>query len=64
MFDRAYVKELENIIMDELLPMYIIGCRSAGRNPMTNAVLDKLMKARILRKEIPYLLNKDFSKTD
>jgi hypothetical protein len=61
MFDRSYVLELENLIMDELLPMYIAGCRSTGRTPNTSEILKKLTQARSRRSEYPALLDKDFS---
>ena len=62
MYDRAYVKQLENIIMDDLLPMYIMGCRSVGINPNTNIIVSKLIDARKLKEEIPALLNAEFGK--
>ncbi len=56
MYDRKYVKLLEDLIMDDLLPMYIIGCRASGVDPKSNLILDKLMKARNEQKEIPWIL--------
>ncbi len=56
MYDRKYVLELENLVMDELIPMYIIGCRSVGRKPLVHSILDKLMKARGERREMPWIL--------
>jgi hypothetical protein len=56
MYSRKYVKELENIIMDDLLPMYIVGCRSVGIDPRANAILRKLLESKNLEKEIPWLL--------
>ncbi len=58
MFDREYVTALEDIIMDELLPMYIVGCRSVGRDPKSNQILEKLMNARMSRRETPWILKK------
>lgn len=58
MYDRAYIKALEDLIMDELMPMYIVGCRASGRDPKSSEVLQKLMAAKKLQKEIPYLLDK------
>lgn len=55
-YDRAYVLALENIIMDDLLPMYIIGCRSVGIDPKSNLVLKKLMDAKMEQREIPWIL--------
>jgi hypothetical protein len=56
MYGREYIKSLEDLIMDELLPMYIIGCRSSGRDPKVNEVLKKLMENKKLKKEMPWLL--------
>ena len=56
MFDRSYVKELEDLIMDELLPMYLAGCRSSGRTANMNDILVRLMRAKTARKETPWLL--------
>ena len=61
MFDRAYVLALENLIMDDLLPMYLIGCRSAGVDPKMSSILKKLMESKALRREYPALLDKSFS---
>ena len=59
MYDRKYVGLLEDLIMDELIPMYIIGCRSIGKKPMVNSILDKLMKARGERRDTPWILKKE-----
>ncbi len=59
MYDRKYVLELENLVMDELIPMYIVGCRSVGRSPGTGEILAKLMKARGERRETPWILKKN-----
>ena len=61
-YNKKYIKELEDIIMDELLPMYLVGCRSSGIKPNTNKILSKLLEARSLKEEVPALLDKDFSK--
>ena len=58
-YNHAYLEELEDCIMDDLLPMYIIGCRSVGVDPRTNVVLDRLMQAKKLKEEVPFLLRKD-----
>ncbi len=58
-YDATYVKKLEDIIMDELLPMYILGCQSQGTQPKQNEILVKLMEARrTSRKQTCYLLSK------
>lgn len=59
MYDRNYVAALEDIIMDDLLPMYIVGCRSCGVDPKSNQILAKLMEARNKQKEMPWLLKKN-----
>jgi hypothetical protein len=51
-----YEIELENIIMDDLIPMYLIGCRSSGIDPKLNTLLKKLIEARGLQREICFLL--------
>jgi hypothetical protein len=55
---RAYIKELEDIISDVLLPGYIENCRSKGVPPKTPKILSRLTKARKLLKEVPMLLRK------
>jgi hypothetical protein len=55
---RAYIKELEDIISDVLLPGYIENCRSKGIPPKTNKILTRLTQARKLLKEVPMLLRK------
>ncbi len=57
-YNGDYIKELENCIMDELIPMYIIGCRSSGRDPNVNPILKRLLEARELKQQIPKLLQK------
>lgn len=61
----AYSRELENIIMDELLPMYLVGCRSSGSVNKQNSILVSLMEARRARgKEICALLRPNHAKTN
>jgi hypothetical protein len=60
-YNTEYLMALENCIMDDLLPMYIVGCRSVGRDPGSNAILKKLLDARTLRGETPFLLKKPIS---
>ena len=60
-YNNKYVAELENLIMDELLPMYLVGCRSSGVTPSTSRILQKLLTAQRLKEEVPALLDKDFS---
>ncbi len=57
-YNREYINELENCIMDELIPMYIVGCRASGRDPNVNPILKRLLEARELKQQIPILLQK------
>ncbi len=57
-YDSKYLAALENCIMDDLLPMYLVGCRSVGKDPAQNAILRKLLEAKTLRGDIPFLLKK------
>lgn len=57
-YNREYINELENCIMDELIPMYIVGCRASGRDPNVNPILKRLLEARELKQQIPKLLQK------
>ena len=43
---KAYSKALEDLIMDQLLPMYLIGCRSSGKPSDQNQILKDLLEAR------------------
>lgn len=51
-----YIKELEDIISDLLLPGYIENCRSKGLTPNTSKILVRLTQAQKLKKELPMLL--------
>lgn len=53
-----YIKELEDLIMDELIPMYLVGCRSSGRDPKLNLIQKKLLELRSGIVELPALLKK------
>lgn len=57
-YNTAYLEALENCIMDDLLPMYLVGCRSVGREPAQNEILKKLLDARTLKTHVPWLLKK------
>ncbi len=59
MYDRKYVLELERIIMDELMPMYLTGCRVCGVDPKSNQIVASLLAAKELQNETPYLLKND-----
>lgn len=58
-YDKDYVRELENLIMDTLLPSYIEFCRSKGIDPKSHLILRRLLGAKKLRKEVPILLRKE-----
>ncbi len=55
-YTSQYVKQLEDLIMDKLLPGYIENCRNSGIDPKTNQIISDLMKIRRSKREIPYLL--------
>lgn len=57
-YNSDYINELENCIMDELIPMYIVGCRASGKDPNMNPILKRLLEARELKQQIPKLLQK------
>lgn len=41
---RKYIRELEDLIMDVLLPAYISHCRDRGIDPKSSQILAKLLK--------------------
>lgn len=43
---KAYSKALEELIMDQLLPMYLVGCASSGISSDQNKILKDLLEAR------------------
>lgn len=43
---KKYAEELELLIMDKLLPMYLVGCRSSGVRSEQNEILKKLLETR------------------
>jgi hypothetical protein len=53
-----YIKELEDLIGDELLPMYLVGCRAVGKPARTTEILKKLLVLKKLDKPIAALLRK------
>lgn len=59
MYDRKYVLRLETLIMDELMPMYLVGCRVSGVNPRQNEIIAKLMDAMNAKEETPWLLKNE-----
>lgn len=61
-YNAEYIAELEDLIMDELLPMYLIGCRASGVDPKMNKMLSRLTSARSLKQQVPALLIKGFDK--
>lgn len=53
-----YVKELEDLIMDKLLPGYIENCRTKGIDPKIQEISSHLLKVKKLYKPLPALLRK------
>lgn len=51
-----YIKELEDLISDKLLPAYIENCRTKGTDPRISTILSKLLAAQKLKKEVPMIL--------
>ena len=43
---KKYAEDLEQLIMDKLLPMYLVGCRSSGVRPDQTEILKKLLEVR------------------
>lgn len=56
MYDRKYVAALEDLIMDELLPMYLVGCRVTGIDPKSQQVMARLLEAKGQQLETPMLM--------
>lgn len=54
---KKYIQELEDLIMDVLLPSHIQYCRNMGIDPRTNDILSKLMEIRKNKRKLPYLLD-------
>ena len=57
----SYIDALENLIQDVLLPGYIVGCRSVGRDPRVNDIITRLMECRRLKREVCVLLDPSHS---
>ena len=55
-YNAKYVKELEDLVQDILLPSHIMWCRSVGRDPETNDILKRMINAKALQDNIPFLL--------
>lgn len=58
-YNQKYMRELEDLITDELFPMYIIGCRATGIDPRANEIIARLMDIKGYKEEVPYLLRMD-----
>ena len=56
MSNREYVKQLEDLISDELLPAYVESQRRRGLNPNASPIISKLLKIMKSKREIPVLL--------
>ena len=59
-----YEKELENLIFEELLPLYLVGCRVQGVRPQTNEIIKKLMELKRNKTVLPAILDKNFGVLD
>lgn len=59
---KKYIKELEDLIMDVLLPSHIQYCRNMGIDPKVNTILKKLMEIRKSRRgNVAALLDPEFN---
>jgi hypothetical protein len=56
MSNAKYIKELEDLITEELLPAYIESQRRRGLNPNASPIITKLINIMKLKREIPILL--------
>lgn len=56
MDNRQYIKQLEDLITDELLPAYIESQRRRGLNPNASPIISKLISIMKLKREVPILL--------
>lgn len=56
MTQNEYTRALETLIMDDLIPMYIVGCRSKGINPNLQPLLKRLLAAKKKPNKVAYLL--------
>lgn len=58
MTSNEYIAALELLIMDDLIPMYIVGCRSRGIDPKVQPLLRRLMEAKRKPNKVAYLLRR------
>ena len=58
MYNREYIKELENFITDELLRAYIESKVRNGMNPNQSYIIKRLLVIMTEKKPIPALLKK------
>ena len=55
-YNEEYVLELENLVMDRLLPAYIEHCRRNGIDPNQHEIVKDLLRIMKKKKEVPILL--------
>lgn len=55
-YNEEYVLELENLVMDRLLPAYIEHCRRKGIDPNQHEIVKDLLRIMKKKKEVPILL--------
>lgn len=55
-YNEEYVLELENLVMDRLLPAYIEHCRRKGIDPNQHEIVKDLLRIMKKKKEVPLLL--------
>ena len=55
-YNEEYVLELENLVMDRLLPAYIEHCRRKGIDPNQHEIVRDLLRIMKKKKEVPILL--------
>lgn len=58
MYDRTYVKQLEDLICDVLIPVYMQHHRELGNAHPGAEILKKMIKMQKSRREVPALLKR------
>ena len=55
-YTEEYIRALEDLITDKLLPAYIESCRRRGIDPNQNSIIKELLFIMKKKKEMPALL--------
>ncbi len=55
-YNVEYIRELENLITDQLLPAYVESCRRRGVDPNQNEIIKDLLRIMKKKQEVPALL--------